>query len=151
MTHPFQRHHSIVIAAKPAAVFDYVTNPKSWPEWLPTSHHIDCDNRPMRFGDTFHEHWSTRTAKVELDWLVIACNVPHLWIGLTQTSFMGPVVVQYDCESVDGGTQFTRTLRNPARPKPPTAEVIERMDQEARLGLEAIKRNVEARSSRTTF
>jgi hypothetical protein len=42
-------------------------------------------------------------------------------------------------------------LRNPARPKPPTAEVIERMDQEARLGLEAIKRNVESRSSRTTF
>ena len=76
MTHPFERHHSIVIAAKPAAVFDYVTNPKSWPEWLPTSHHIDCDDRPMRFGDTFHEYWSTRTAKVELDWLVIACDAP---------------------------------------------------------------------------
>ncbi len=151
MTHPFERHHAIVIAAQPAAVFDYVTNPKSWPEWLPSSHHIDCDDRPMRFGDTFHEYWSTRTGKVELDWLVIACTPAKVWIGLTQTSFMGPVVVQYDCESVEGGTRFTRTLRNPARPKPPSAEVIERMDQEARLGLEAIKRNVEARGGRTMF
>lgn len=151
MTHPFECHHAIVIAAKPAAVFDYVTNPKSWPEWLPSSHQLDCDDRPMRFGDSFHEHWSTRSGKVELDWLVIACDQPHLWIGLTQTAFMGPVVVQYDCEEVEGGTRFTRTLRNPARPKPPTKEMIARIDQEARLGLETIKRNVEARSSRTTF
>jgi len=27
MPHPFERSHSIVIAAKPEAVFDYVTNP----------------------------------------------------------------------------------------------------------------------------
>ena len=151
MPHPFQRRHSIVIAAKPAAVFDYVTNPKSWPEWLPSSHQIDCEDRPMRFGDTFHEHWSTRTAKVELDWLVIACDQPYRWIGLTEAPFMGPIVVQYDCEVVDGGTQFTRTMRNPARPKPPTDEMIARMDEEARLGLSNIKRNIEAHCARAHF
>lgn len=151
MPHAFERHHSIVIAAKPEAVFDYVTNPKSWPEWLPSSHHLDCEDRPMRFGDTFHEHWSTRTGKVELDWLVIACERPQLWIGLTQTSFMGPVVVHYTCEPVEGGTQFTRTLRNPARPKAATDEMIGRIDDEAKLGLANIKRNVEARTSRTHF
>ncbi|CAN5511331.1 hypothetical protein BH11PSE4_BH11PSE4_07240 [soil metagenome] len=142
-THPFERSHSIVIAAAPAAVFDYVTNPKSWPQWLPSSHEIECDDRPMQFGDTFHEHWSTRTGPVDLDWLVIACEHPRLWIGLTQTAFMGPVVVQYVCEPVDGGTRFIRTMRNPARPKPPTEEMVTRMDQEATQGLGTIKRNVE--------
>lgn len=148
MPYPFERSHSIVIATGPEAVFDYVTNPKSWPEWLPSSHHLDCDDRPMRFGDTFHEHWSTRSGKVELDWLVIACDQPQLWIGLTETSFMGPVVVQYDCETVDSGTKFTRTLRNPARPKPPTDEMIARIDEEAALGLRNIKRHVESRAAR---
>jgi len=138
-TYPFQRSHSIVIAAPPERVFDYVTNPKSWPEWLPSSHQIDCDDRPMGFGDTFHEHWSTRTGPVSLDWLVLAADRPRLWIGLTQTPFMGPIVVQYDFAEVDGGTHFTRTLRNPARPKAPTDEMIARMDQEAVSGLEAIK------------
>jgi hypothetical protein len=97
----------------------------------------------MRFGDTFHEHWSTRTGPVNLDWLVIACDRPKLWIGLTKTEFMGPIVVQYTCEIVDGGTQFIRTMRNPARPKPPTPEMIARMDDEAALGLSNIKNNVE--------
>lgn len=144
-THAFQTHLSIIIAAPPAAVFDYVTNPKSWPQWLPSSHHIDCEDRPMGFGDTFHEHWSTRTGPVNLDWLVIACDRPRLWIGLTQTPFMGPIVVQYDCEAVAGGAKFTRTLRNPARPKAPTAEMIARMNEEAKRGLDAIKANVEAK------
>ncbi|WBU32071.1 hypothetical protein OOZ54_11415 [Rhodopseudomonas palustris] len=44
-----------------------------------------------------------------------------------------------------GGTRFTRTLRNPARPKPPTVEMIERMSAEAELGLGNIKRIVERR------
>ena len=147
VTHPFQRSHSITIAAKATDVFDYVTNPKSWPEWLPSSHQIDCDDRPMRFGDTFHEHWSTRTAKVELDWLVITCDQPNLWIGMTYTEFTGPIVVQYNCDEVDGGTRFTRTMRNPARPKPPSDEVVARMDEEADIGLANIKRIVEAKNA----
>ena len=46
-----------------------------------------------------------------------------------------------------GGTRFTRILRNPARPKPPTVEMIERMSAEAALGLELgnIKKIVERR------
>ena len=142
-TFPFEHRNDIVIAAPAAAIFDYVTNPKSWPEWLPSSHHIDCENRPMRFGDTFHEHWSTRTGRVDLDWVVIACDHPRLWIGLTNATFIGPIVVQYDCEDVGGATRFIRTLRNPQRPKAPTEDQVRRLDEEAKLGLSNIKAKVE--------
>lgn len=143
-THPFERSHSIVIAAEPATVFDYVTNPKTWPQWIASSHELTCDDRPMRYGDTFHEYWSTRSGPVELDWLVIACDTPRLWNGLTGTEFTGPIIVEYRCEAVDGGVKFTRTLRNPARPKPPTPDMVARIDAEAEAALAAIKRNVEA-------
>ena len=143
-TFPFEHRNDIVIAAPAEKIFDYVTNPKSWPEWLPSSHHIDCEDRPMRFGDTFHEHWSTRTGRVDLDWVVIACDAPRLWIGLTNaTSFLGPIVVQYNCDDVAGGTRFTRTVRNPQRPKQATEDQVRRMNEEAVLGLNNIKAKVE--------
>ena len=34
---PFQHSNEIIVAAPAEAIFDYVTNPKSWPEWLPWS------------------------------------------------------------------------------------------------------------------
>ena len=144
-TVPFKHTNSIVIAAPAEKIFDYVTNPKSWPEWLPSSHHIDCENRPMGFGDTFHEHWSTRSGRVDLDWVVIACERPALWIGLTNTTFIGPVVVQYSLEPAEGGTRFTRIVRNPQRPRAATEDQVRRIDEEATLGLANIKRNVETR------
>jgi uncharacterized protein YndB with AHSA1/START domain len=144
-TFPFEHRNDIVIAAPAEKIFDYVTNPKSWPEWLPSSHHIDCENRPMRFGDIFDEHWSTRSGRVDLDWVVIACDRPSLWIGLTHTSFIGLVVVQYNFEPVGGGTRFIRTVRNPQRPKAATEDQIRSFDEEAKLGLSNIKAKVEAR------
>ncbi|ETR74869.1 cyclase [Afipia sp. P52-10] len=142
-TFPFEHRNDIVIAAPAEAIFDYVTNPKSWPEWLPSSHEIRCDNRPMRFGDIFHEHWSTRSGPVNLDWVVIACERPRLWIGLTFTPFLGLIVVQYDLEAVNGGTRFIRTVRNPQRPKAVSAEQLANFDAEAKLGLGNIKAKVE--------
>ena len=41
--------------------------------------------------------------------------------------------------------RYTRILRNPDRPSEPSAEQIARMDEEAMIGLENIKRNVEKR------
>ena len=143
LTFPFEHTNDIVVAAPAEKIFDYVTNPKSWPEWLPSSHQIDCEDRPMRFGDTFHEHWSTRTGRVDLDWVVIACDRPRLWIGLTYTTFIGLIVVQYNCDDVSGGTRFIRTVRNPQRPKAATEDQVRRMDEEAVLGLENIRKKVE--------
>lgn len=143
-TYPFEHTNDIVIDATPEAIFDYVTNPKSWPEWLPSSHEIMCENRPMGFGDIFHEHWSTKSGPVELDWVVIACDRPRQWIGLTFTQFTGLIVVQYDLEPSGTGTRFRRTVRNPQRPKAVTDEQLRNVDAEAKLGLGRIKAKVES-------
>ena len=78
---------------------------------------------------------------------MIACDRPRLWIGLTHMSAIGPIVVQYDCTEVDGGTKFIRTVRNPARPKEASPEIVARIDAEAELGLGNIKRVVEERQA----
>lgn len=144
-TFAFERSHTILIDASPAEVLDYVSNPNSWPEWIAASHAIHSPNRPLDAGETFYEEWHTRTGGVRLDWIVKQRVHPRLWIAETRTPFLGPIVVTYTCEVVDGKTRYTRLIANPARPKPPTEEMIQRVDEEAHVSLENIKRNVEAR------
>jgi len=143
----FERSHNIVIDAPARAVFNYVTNPQSWPEWLAASHHIDSEDRPLHTGELFQEEWHIRSGEVSLNWIVRECVSPKLWIVQAETDFIGPIVVQYTCEEKDGRTTFTRTLRNPARKKLPTDEQIAAMDAEAKVGLGNIKANVERKTT----
>jgi hypothetical protein len=55
----FEVNHDILIDASPAVAFDYLSNPASWPEWRPTSHHIDCPGNPLGLGASVHERWQT--------------------------------------------------------------------------------------------
>ena len=48
-------------------------------------------------------------------------------------------------------TTISRTLRNPARAKPPTDDQIARMDEEVKVGLGNIKRPVEECSRQSYF
>ncbi|MCA8927090.1 MAG: SRPBCC family protein [Alphaproteobacteria bacterium] len=141
----FERSHSIVVDAPPGAVLDYVSNPNSWPEWIQASHQITSADRPLVKGDTFREEWHTRTGGVELNWTVTDSAPARLWIGEADTTFIGKIVVRYDVEPVEGGARFTRTVCNPVRPKPPTEDMVRRIDEEAAVCLANIKRNVEAR------
>jgi uncharacterized protein YndB with AHSA1/START domain len=141
----FQRSHDILIDAPPEAVFDYVSNPNSWPEWLAASHYIASADRPLRAGETFHEKWHTRKAEVQLDWVVEEADRPRRWVVRTTTDFIGPIVARYDVAPVGSQTRYIRTVTNPARPKAPTAEMIRRMDEEAAVALANIKRHVERR------
>lgn len=141
----FERAHSIDIAAPAAAVLDYVSNPQSWPEWMPATHHIDSEDRPLQAGERFYEKWHTRQGEVALDWVVSARTQPTLWEARTDTTFTGPIIARYTCEPTAEGCRYTRAIINPARPKAPTTEMVERMDAEAEICLANIKRNVEAR------
>lgn len=138
----FERSHHILIDAAPIEVFDYVSNPRSWPEWIAASHELSSPDRPLKKGETFSEQWMTREL-VTLEWLVLECDPPHRWVAQTGTPFTGPIVVQYTCEPVGNGTRYTRTVTNPSRPKPVTAPMLERIDAEADTALANIKANVE--------
>ena len=147
----FERSHDILIDAPAKAVLDYVSNPNSWPEWIAASHEMDSPDRPLVVGDTFCEQWHTRTGPAELNWRVTECQSPHLWIAATGTDFLGPIIARYDVVSVGDQVRYTRTIQNPARAKEPTAEMLERIDAEAKVSLENIKRNVEARVAAGTL
>ena len=129
MTVAFERAYSIVIDATPTQVLDYVSNPNSWPEWIAASHEITADDRPLGPGDTFHERWEIRSGEVELNWRVIDHAPGRYWIAEADTAFIGKIVCRYDAEPVEGGTKYTRTIRNPARAraqKPSTLTVSAR-------------------------
>jgi len=143
----FERSHDILIAAPPAAVLDYVSNPNSWPEWMPASHHIDSPDRPLQIGEGFTERWGTSRGEVRLDWRVTERDHPHRWVARAETDFLGPIVARYTVEEVAGGSRYTRTILNPARPKAPTPAIVQRVDDEAAVCLANIKNAVERRAA----
>lgn len=145
----FERSHDILIDAAPAAVLDYVSNPKSWPEWIAASHHIDSPDRPLLKDERFREQWATRTGEVTLDWLVTERVDGKIWEARTHAGFIGDIVVRYEVEAVGAGCRYRRVVVNPARPKAPTEDMIRRIDEEAAMALANIKREVEARRGRT--
>jgi hypothetical protein len=145
LTHRFERSHDIIIDAPAAAILDYVSNPNSWPEWIAASHYIASPDRPLQKGEAFRERWATRTGEVLLEWVVSERDHPGLWEARTRADFIGDIIVRYEVEAAPGGHRYRRTVINPARPKPPTDEMVRRVDEEAALCLQNIKRAVEAR------
>lgn len=143
-TYRFERSTDVLIAASPSRVLDYVSNPNTWPEWLAASHKLESPDRPLVKGDTFREDWHTRSGPAVLEWTVTDSAPASHWVGETHASFTGPIIVRYDVVAEGGQTRFTRTLINPARPKPMTEEMIARSDKEARIALDNIKRNLES-------
>ncbi len=144
MTAPYERSHDIVIEAPPAAVLDYVSNPNTWREWMPATHHIEAADRPLQAGERFFEKWATRQAEVALEWTVVDRVDGQRWEAHTLTDFIGPIECVYAVVPVGTGCRYIRTIRNPQRPKPPTAEMLERIDAEAQVCLDNIKRITEA-------
>ena len=144
-TTAFEQSTDIVIDAPAQAVLDYVSNPQSWCEWMPATHEMSCDDRPLAAGETFTEQWATRKGEVTLHWRVTERRDPLLWQAETETAFTGPIVARYEVEEIGSNQcRYVRRIINPARPKPPTADMVERMETEADQCLSNIKRNVEA-------
>ncbi len=146
----FIRKHDIVIDAPPEAVFDYVCNPHSWPEWLAASHQIDGPDRPLRSGETFHEQWQIRRGTIALNWTVTKSERPNAWACRADTDFIGPIVIRYTFANEAGRTRYTRELTNPDRPTAPSEDQLKRMDDEAQIGLANIKKHVERRLGSNT-
>ncbi|WP_236843198.1 SRPBCC family protein [Bradyrhizobium icense] len=119
--------------------------PHSWPEWLAASQKIEGPNQPLKLSQTFREKWQTRRGTIELHWTVTESNRPSTWTCKADTDFIGPIVIRYTFADEKGHTRYTRELTNPDRPSEPTDDQLLRMDEEARIGLGNIKKQVEWR------
>jgi len=142
-----QTTSEIVIDAPPAAIMEVIADLASYPEWIAVSHQVECADRPLGAGETFREKWFSRE-EIELAWTVLQADRPRRWVARTQAAFLGPIEVQYDFTNEGTGTRYRRTVRNPARPKPPTEAMIARIDAEAATALANIKARVESRQAR---
>lgn len=141
----FEQSLDIIIATPSSVVLDYVSNPKSWPEWMPATHEITCPDRPLQAGETFSERWATRKGEVGLEWQVTERVQPSLWVAETKTDFTGPIVARYEVEELGPTTcRYTRRIINPARPKAPTTAMVQRMTDEAAECLANIKNRLES-------
>ena len=109
----FQRSHDIMIETPPSAVYDYVCNPNSWPEWLAASHHIDGEDRPLLRGETFREQWHIKRGEVRLAWTVTESDPPRAWTVEADTDFIGKIVVRYTFEAVAGGHEIYADIAQP--------------------------------------
>ncbi len=141
----FVRKHDILIGAPPEAVFDYVCNPHSWPEWLAASHKIEGPDQPLALGQSFREEWQIRRGTIDLHWTVVESERPRAWTCKADTDFIGPILIRYTFAQEKGWTRYTRELTNPDRPSAPSQDQLDRMDEEARIGLGNIKNQVERR------
>lgn len=142
----FERFHDIEIDAPALAVLDYVSNPQSWPEWMPATHEILSDDRPLQAGETFSERWATRKGEVGLEWTVSERIDPTLWVAETHTPFTGPIIARYEVTELGPDRcRYLRRIVNPARPKAPTDQMVQRIDDEAAVCLANIKSRVESR------
>ena len=149
-TAPFEHANEITLDVPAEMVLDYVSNPQSWCEWMPATHEILSEDRPLQNGETFSERWVTRKGEVGLEWRVTDRKDGELWVAETETPFTGPIVARYEVQSLGPDQcRYVRRIINPARPKAPTAEMMERMHEEAVVCLENIKRVLEGRTSPT--
>ena len=112
----FVRRHDTLIDAPPEAVFDYVCNPHSWPEWLAASHKIEGPDRALKLGESSREEWQIRRGMIVLHWKVTESNRPSAWTCEADTDFIGSIVIRYTFESEKGPARATRD--NSAIPTP---------------------------------
>jgi uncharacterized protein YndB with AHSA1/START domain len=107
----FQRSHDIMIETPPSAVYDYVCNPNSWPEWLAASHHIDGEERPLQRGETFREQWHIKRGEVRLAWTVTESDPPRAWCNPDRPSEPSPEqVARMDEEALIGLRNIKRNV-----------------------------------------
>src|SRR5438132_299545 len=107
---PFQRFvQSIVLAAPPDQVFDFVTNPSQWYRWHPATRSVrDVPPRPLGLHETMVEHIRAGGRSFEAVWTVVACERPSLWQIETATPH-GASVITYHLEPLGSGCRFERS------------------------------------------
>lgn len=103
--------HSIVIAADPGVVFDYVCTPGFWPDWHPSSLRLHGDAaRPLHADDRFEEDIRAGGREARLRWRVLTAEAPALWTAQAVADNGVELELTYRVQPAANGTLFEREL-----------------------------------------
>jgi len=102
--------HQIVIAANPINVLAYACTVSFWPQWHPSSLHIDGPKGPLHAGARFEEDIRAGGRDGHLRWEVAEYLPGRRWSACAQGDHGLSLVVTYECDAEGNDTRFVRTL-----------------------------------------
>jgi len=102
--------HQIVIAGHPIDVLAYASTVTLWPQWHPSSLHIDGPKGPLQAGARFEEDIRAGGREGHLIWEVAHYLPGQRWSARAQGDHGLSLVVTYECEAEGQDTRFVRTL-----------------------------------------
>ncbi|MGZ9738508.1 sterol desaturase/SRPBCC family protein [Pseudomonas sp. GNP012] len=102
--------HQIVIAGHPIDVLAYASTVTLWPQWHPSSLHIDGPKGPLQAGARFEEDIRAGGREGHLRWEVAQYLPGQRWSARAQGDHGLSLVVTYECEALGKDTRFVRTL-----------------------------------------
>lgn len=102
--------HQIVIAGNPVDVLAYASTASLWPQWHPSSLHIDGPKGPLHAGARFKEDIRAGGRDGHLSWEVAEYLPGRRWSARARGDHGLSLVVTYECDATGQDTRFVRTL-----------------------------------------
>ena len=97
------------IARRPAAVFDYVTTPRYWPRWHPSSLSVTGDtDHSLDVGERCSEQYNVAGRRGVTDWFVRERHPDTRWVIEAQPTRGGSGTITYSLSPDGTGTRFER-------------------------------------------
>ena len=98
------------IARSPEDVFAFVTTPRHWPEWHPSSLGVSgAIDHSLDVGEACVEEFRVAGRRGSCEWRVIERDAPRRW-AITTTTQGGDATIRYDLAPRAGGTLYRRVL-----------------------------------------
>lgn len=94
----------IEIARDIGDVYDFVTNPATWPNWHPSTCKVTVTaTGPLRAGGRVSEEFQAFGLRHRVDWTVIESHPPRRWVA-AGAHRGGAATLEYTMEQSPGGT-----------------------------------------------
>lgn len=90
-------------------VFDFVTTPRNWPLWHPSSLGVDgATDHSLEPGESVTERFRVAGRRGSVVWTVLKREAPRLWTIEGRVGDRGSGRISYTLTPHDGGTLFER-------------------------------------------
>lgn len=98
-----------IIRRPPQDVFDYVTTPRHWLAWHPSSLGISgVTERSLQLGDEVTERFRVAGRKGSVTWKAVLREAPGKFAIAGKVAAGGNGTITYTLAPIDGGTAFRR-------------------------------------------